>query len=118
MKTVLQLLLAAIVINACVRAGESAWSSYQFRDTVEQEARFGSARTTSQLQDRLLQIAEDHGITINEDRLIVTRRGLETVVVLEYTDEIPLIPWVYTHPQIYDVSLQVQPLRPLLDDSK
>src|SRR5687767_13514218 len=110
MKTIIQLLIAALLVYACVRAGESAWRHYQFENLVEQEARFGDMRTTSELRRRLLQLAEDYGIALDEGDLIVRRRGQETVVSLTYVEAIPLLPKMYTHQQTYEITMSVQPV--------
>jgi hypothetical protein len=120
MKTILQVVLAALVVNACVRAGESAWRYYQFKDAVEQEARFGNQRTTSLLRKRILQVAKDHGVTVDPDDIVVESRdrGLETDVSIRYVDPIALVPRAYTRQHEYEVSLSIMPVRPILSDEK
>jgi hypothetical protein len=35
-----------------------------------------------------------------------------------YTEAIPLVPKAYTHEQDYDITMTVQPSRPIADDKK
>jgi hypothetical protein len=74
-KTLFALVLAALVVNACVRAGDSAWRFYQLRDAVEQAARYGELKTTSLLRKRILQLALDHDVELSEDNVVVEKRG-------------------------------------------
>lgn len=118
MKTIVALAFAALVVNACVRAGDSFYRNYQLEDAVNQEARYGDMKTASQLRRRLLSVAADKGVSLSEDEITVEKRGLETFVSLAYVESIPLLPMVYTHEQAYDITMQVQPVRPLVDDKR
>lgn len=118
MKALCSFLLAALIVNACVRAGDSAWRFYQLRDAVEHEARYGDIKTTSLLRKRILAIAQEHGIELAEEDIAVERRGQETNVSVIYTEAIPLVPKAYTHDQDYDITMTVQPSRPIVDDKK
>jgi hypothetical protein len=117
-KTLFALVLAALVVNACVRAGDSAWRFYQLRDAVEQAARYGELKTTSLLRKRILQLALDHDVELSEDNVVVEKRGQETYVSVTYTEAIPLVPKAYTHEQDYDITMTVQPSRPIADAKK
>ena len=118
MKALFSLLLAALIVNACVRAGDSAWRFYQLRDAVEHEARYGDVKTTSLLRKRILAIAQEHDVELAADDIAIERRGQETYVSLTYTEAIPLVPKAYTYEQDYDVTMTVQPSRPIVDDKK
>ncbi len=82
MKTILGLIFAAIVVNACVRIGDSAWRNYQLEDSINQEARFGESKTPSMLRRKVIQLAGDQGIELSEIDVVVERRGTETYVSL------------------------------------
>jgi hypothetical protein len=118
MKTILGLLLAALVVNACVRLGDSAWRNYQLEDAVNQEARFGESKTAPMLQRKLIQLAAEHDIELGEDDVVVEKRGSETYVSIGYSELLELVPRVYTREQVYDITMTVQPIRPLIDQKK
>jgi hypothetical protein len=118
MKTILGLIFAAIVVNACVRFGDSAWRNYQLEDSINQEARFGESKTPSMLRRKVIQLAADQGIELSESDVVVERRGTETYVSLSYAEELNLVPSVYAHDQAYDITMTVQPVKPLADDKK
>jgi hypothetical protein len=88
LKTIVQILIAAMVVVACARAGESAWRYYEFKDAVEQEALLGNARTTTELHQRVLELAEEHGVAVADDAVVVERRGERTFVSASYVEPI------------------------------
>jgi hypothetical protein len=49
MKTIVKLLVAAVVVNAAARLGMSTWTQYQFRDTMQQVVLFGAAQSIAEL---------------------------------------------------------------------
>jgi hypothetical protein len=116
MKTLVKLLLAALVINGCIQGGLSAWRQFQFKDSVEQEARFGNNKTTSELQRRLMALAAEQGLSLQPEYVQVERRGEFTYVGLTYTDTVPLVPRVYTHKRDLNITMTVSSLHPLIND--
>ena len=118
MKTILGLLFAALVVNASVRLGDSVWRNYQFEDSINQEARFGDSRTAAMLKRKILQRAADHGVEVTDEDLVVERRGIATYVSVQYTEALELIPRAYVHEQVYDITMTVQPVQPLMDEKK
>lgn len=118
MKTILGLLFAALVVNACVRIGDSVWRNYQLEDAVNQEARLGDAATPSMLRRKILQHAADHGVELTGEDVVVERRGAQTYVSIQYSEALELVPRAYVHDQAYDITISVQPVRPLADDNK
>ena len=115
MKTLLSLALAALIVNACVRAGDSAWRFYQLRDAVEHETRYGEVKTTALLQKRIVELAQEHGVHLTDNDVTVEKQGQQTYVSVIYTEAIPLVPRAYTHDQEYDITLTVQPSKPIAD---
>ena len=105
-----------MVVNACVQGAFAAWENASFEDAIEQEARFGNQKTTSQLHRRVLEIGEEHGVPLAYTDIEVSRRGQQTTVELSYTRMIPFVPRLYEPEWTYDVSISVHPIRPIIDD--
>jgi hypothetical protein len=119
LKTILQLLVVALVINACVQGGSASWKHFKFKDAVEQEARFSEARTADALEQRILEIAEAHGVSLEPDDLEVRRDGPRTTVWAAYREGIEFVPKLYTRDQLFEFEVTVNPVRPLsVDDLK
>jgi hypothetical protein len=116
MKTILALLFAALIVNACVRMGDSVWRNYQLEDAVNQEARYGGSKTAGMLRQKVIALAADQSIPLTEEDVVVERRGSETYVSLAYTEDVELIPATYTRQQVYEITMTVQPVRPLADE--
>ena len=118
MRTILTLVFAALVVNACVRLGDSAWRNYQLEDAINQETRFGEAKTASMLHNKIVQLAADKGVELTEEQVVVEKRGSETYVSVEYAENLNLVPMVYMREQGYEITMTVQPIKPLVDEKK
>jgi len=116
MKTIIQLLIAGVVIVAATQAFRSAWNHYAFRDAVEQEARYGNQKTTGDLHRKVIEIGAKYGVALEYDNVQVTKQGMDTLVHVSYTESVPLVPRVYSHDWAYDVSISVFPVRPIVVD--
>jgi hypothetical protein len=116
LKTIIRLLVAALVIHACYRGAEATWRYYSFKDDVEQEARFGAKTSTSELQQRILTIADERGIEIDPADIVITKEGLDVTVAAAYYDYVEVLPRLYTHEQLFEFEVNVHPVRPLTVD--
>ena len=118
MKTILALLFAALVVNACVRMGDSVWRNYQLEDAVNQETRYGASKTASILRRKIIDLGSEHSVPLTDDDVVVEKRGSETYVSLAYVEAVELIPATYTREQTYEITMTVQPVRPLADEKR
>ena len=113
MKTLIQLLITGLVINAAVQAGRVAWKYYEFKDAVQQEAQFGGSKTTAQLHARILELAAEHDVVMADEDVTVERRNDGTSVKASYVDTIPFVPRLYTREQALTIDVSVRQLLPL-----
>jgi hypothetical protein len=115
MKIVIHLVVAALLVNACVRGGDAVWRNFQLQEATTQAARRGNHRTVAQLLDQVLLLASEHGVHLEPDEVLIEARGggLQTHVSFEYVERIPVLPEIYTRVQTFEVTVDVQPLRPL-----
>ena len=96
MKTVIKLLVAALIVNATARLGLSAWTQYQFRDSVQELVLFGSSESPAELKKEIIEEAADQGVPVADDDVLVDREGMLTTAQATYVDEIELFPrYVY-----------------------
>jgi hypothetical protein len=116
MKTIFALVFAALVVNAAVRMGDSVWRNYQLEDNVNQETRYGNSKTPSMLRKKIVELAAEQQVPLTEDDVVVERRGTETYVSLAYAEDVELIPATYTRQQQYEITMSVQPVKPLDND--
>ena len=73
MKTLIKLALAALVIHAAYQVGIAYWDHYQFQDAVQQVAQFGESEPLPEIKRRVLELAAERGLPIEDDALVVTR---------------------------------------------
>jgi hypothetical protein len=107
MKTVIKLLVAAMVLNATVRLGISAWTQYQFRDTVQELVLFGSTHTTEQLKQEIMDEANEQGVPVGDEDVRVAREGMLTTAAATYVDEIELFPR-YVYPMTWSFKVDAR----------
>ena len=116
MKTIIRLLVVALLVNAAVRVGTAFWRYYAFKDDVEQAIRFGEADTAATLHQRILLLAEEHGIEIYPADIVVEKDRAQTTVSALYGEEIELVPQVYKREHLFEFELNVKPPLPLSPD--
>ncbi len=108
MKTLIQLVIAALVLNGCVRMGAATWRNYQFKDAIEQEARFASTSTTTELHARILELATEFDVVLEAGDVTVERRGQDTYMSVAYVESIPLVPAAYTREHLFEFESRVR----------
>jgi hypothetical protein len=114
LKIIIQITVAALIIIACARGGEAAWRYYEFKDAVEQEIRFGTAKTVSQLLNRVVELAAEYEVGVDAEDVTIEPRPGQTVVSVSYVEPINLVPVIYTRNQQFSFELTVPAVRPLI----
>lgn len=107
MKLLIKLLIAVLLANACYRAGTAAWRYYQFKDAVQEEARFGGKETPATLHTRMLAIAAAQDVPIEPSDLVVQKDGTSTTVSAAYLEYIELVPSLYTREHLFEFEVNV-----------
>ena len=92
MKTILKLLLAAIVINAAARAGLAAKAYFQFKESAQQAVLFGAESTPDDIQQLILERADEFDIPIAPDDVTVSREGGRTWADASYRQMVEYVP--------------------------
>ena len=92
MKTVLKLLLVAIVINACVRGGMAAAGYFRFKDAAQQAVLFGSDSTPEEIQLLIVERAQALKLPVVPENIQVSRQGGRTWADASYHQDIEVFP--------------------------
>src|SRR5262245_47388052 len=95
MKTLIKLLLAAIVLTATVQASRAAIRHYSFVDALQEAMLFAGSRTEEELADRVMELAGDHGVPLEPESVSVRREAFLVVVQAPYSADIDLLPGIY-----------------------
>jgi len=85
MSTLLKLVLAAVVLNACLQFGRSAWTFYQFEDSVQQAALFSQNQTAPQVRARIVQPVGQYDLPMDPETVEVTYAGTQARISGAYT---------------------------------
>ena len=108
MSTFLKLAFAALILNACVQAGSSAWTFYQFEDKVQQTLLFSSRMTPEQVKTRMMALASEFEVPLAEDTVEVTYVQTQARVKGSYTDDVTIIPRGYVYKWTHALDLDVR----------
>lgn len=105
MKTLIKLLIAAVILHAVYRAGVSAVAYYELKDAAQQLLIFGSDATPDQIHASILAKAEELALPLEPDNVIVLRDGPRTWAEATYVDPIELFPR-YRYPFTYSFRVE------------
>jgi hypothetical protein len=109
LKTIIRLLVVALLLNAALRVGNAFWRYYAFKDDVEQLVRFGETETAASLHRQILQIAEEQGIDLYPADLVVEKEKAQTHVSALYGEQIELLPRVYQREHLFEFDFSIKP---------
>jgi hypothetical protein len=101
LKTLIKLAIVALVANATWRVGSEYLSFYRFKDAVQETTQLGGRRSDAQLRSRIVELASNYDIPVDEESLTVTRRENHIIVDTEFKKRITLAPgfqyeWPFT----------------------
>jgi hypothetical protein len=92
LKTILKLIIVALVLHGVYQGGRAAWRYYQLKDSAQQAIIFGGGATTGQLHAQILEEAVELGIPLQPENLEVHRAGQRTSVAAHYTQSVEVLP--------------------------
>ncbi len=92
MKTIIKLVIAALVVHATWRAATVYLRYYEFKDQVHEAAQFSDRKPESELHARVLSLAKQHEIPLAPEALNVRRQENHMLVDATYTEQIELLP--------------------------
>ena len=92
MKTVITLLVVALIIHGSWRAGTSYWRYFQFKDAVQAAALFSASKSDADLRGQVVAIAERLQIPLAPDTIAIRRDEAHIYVDTAYMDQIQLVP--------------------------
>jgi hypothetical protein len=103
MKTILKLLLAALIANAAVRGGMAAYRYHQFKDAAQQAVLFGNSESEEALQQIIIDRGQALSLPVDADSVTVQRAAGRTWADASYRQPIEFFPnqeypveWTFT----------------------
>ncbi len=106
MKTIIKLIVAALVVHATYRAGTVYLRYYNFRDDVQQIAQFAGRQSDGELRNKVLESAQQRGIPLDPDAATVRRQNNHLQIDATYTEKIELLPR-YFYPWEFKMNVDV-----------
>jgi len=119
LKFILKLLIAALIANAAWHVMSAYASFWKFKDAVAQTAQFGNDKSVAMLKNRILQLATEYDLPVDDNSFTVTRsrESLHTVVDGSYTREIELVPG-YSRPWPFSFHIDTFSDAPMTGDGR
>ena len=119
MKFIVKLLIAALIANAAWHVMSAYASFWKFKDAVAQTAQFGNDKSVTMLKNRILQLATEYDLPVDDNSFTVTRsrESLHTVVDGSYTREIELVPG-YSRPWPFPFHIDTFSDAPMTGDGR
>lgn len=109
MKALIKLAVVALLANAAYRVGSEYLTFYRFRDAV-QEATIYGPRDEAGLRKKVMELAGEYGVPLDEDDLVVQRQDRTVHVEGSYDRTIEVVPQ-YARPWHFAWALDVTPAR-------
>jgi hypothetical protein len=97
MKTILKLVVTAIIANAGWHVADAWLRYYKFRDAVTQASQFGGALGEDQLRARVMELASQYSVPLADENLTIhrdSRQEQHTYIDGSYDEAIELFPRV------------------------
>ena len=105
MKTIIKLLIVIAIINAAARAGLAAAKYYQLKDQSQQLVTFGGNSSPGELQNHILERANELRLPLVFEDITVTRDGFKTTAQAAYTQPVEVFP-NYKYPIRFSFSVE------------
>ena len=95
MKTIIKIVIAALLLTACFNASRVALTNYQFEDAVHQGLIFDGRASDAQIVEMISKLALAYDIPIEVDDIQIRQVGQDVIVDMSYTKNIVLVPGVF-----------------------
>lgn len=118
LKFLLKLAVAALIANAAWRLGSAYLQFYRFQDAAVQTAQFAGDKPVADMKARMLALAVQYEVPLDEDALVVRKTELHhTIIDGTYQTPVDLFPgyqrqWPFSlHVDVFSVPGAVPPSR-------
>ena len=114
MKTLIQIVVAFVLLTGAVQGGRAAVKHYSFVDAIQEAMLFAGSRNEDQIAEKVLELAGDYQIPLDPNKVTVERLPYQINIEAPYTDQVNLLPGVYTRSWDFDTTVHVR----LLEDTR
>jgi len=114
MKTLIKLLVAAAIVYASWKAGSAYWRFYKLKDAAQDTALFGASRSTDEIHNSVVEVANELNLPVDPDKVVVRRVPNHTYVRTSYVERIEIFPNFF-YPWEFKLDLDVLTMTPPKD---
>jgi hypothetical protein len=98
MKTLFKLAITIVILVACFQAARYYFNNFQFEDAAQQRLLFETRASDAEVVNIIMRLANEYQLPLKADDISVRMVGQDRVVDMEYTENVPLIPGVFSYP--------------------
>lgn len=103
MKTLVKLIVVALIANALWQVGSTYATFYRFKDSVT-EAAAQQVTTVDDLRQKIVELAQTYDVPLTADALTITREAQHTSVQASYAKPVAVLPgYEYRWPFAIDI---------------
>ena len=99
-KTVLKLLLAALIANAVWHVTSAYMNFYKFQDAAVEVAQFGATKSEDELRGKVIDLAAEFDVPLADTAVIVRRENDHTYIDGSYQRQLEILPG-YKYPWVF-----------------
>jgi hypothetical protein len=92
MKSLIKLLIAALIANATWRIGSEYLSYYKFKDSVREYTEHRAPKNESEVRDKIVELATQYDIPLDSDSVTITHVNNHTIIEGSYVKPIDVVP--------------------------
>ncbi len=98
MKTIIKIVITLAILTACFQAGRYYFNNFQFEDAAQQRLLFETRASDADVVNIVMKLAAEYQLPLKDEDISVRMIGQDRVVEMEYTENVPLLPGVFTYP--------------------
>ncbi len=98
MKTLFKLGITLAILTMCFQAARYYLNNFQFEDAAQQRLLFETRASDADVVNIVMKLANEYQLPLQPDDVKVRMIGQDRVVEMEYVENVPLIPGVFTYP--------------------
>jgi hypothetical protein len=98
MKTLFKLAITIVILVACFQAARYYFNNFQFEDAAQQRLLFETRASDTEIVNIIMRLANEYQLPLKADDISVRMVGQDRVVEMEYVENVPLIPGVFSYP--------------------
>ena len=95
LKTIIKLLVAAVILNAAWRVGSTFLTYYRFEDRLQEIAQFGGSRPVAEVREQAVKVSKELNVPIEPEAIIVRKTDREIFIDASYIDQLQVFPSYY-----------------------